>query len=137
MGDPLSRLAFLEAILGQLSASLQSVQARLTQAESKIQQLGFGGASGTGSGASCLFAMTPSGGIPALTGTSAPYTPGVATCEIWKYDGTHIVDAGYTAQVRNSVPAAVGATQTRLVQVKTIDSKLWVDVDPCTWPPTS
>lgn len=130
-----ARLRSLERWAQGIDSRLRDILGRLAAAEQRSLVPSGGGS--YGSQRTCFFAMTPSGGIPALSGTTAPYTPGSATCEIWKYDGTHIVDAGYTATVKNGVPTVIGATQARLVQVKTIDDALWVDVDPCTWPPTS
>lgn len=78
-----------------------------------------------------IFAKAPSGGIPAMTGTGFPYTPNSADCEIGFFDGTNIVDAGYTATVWNSTKSIVGSSG-KLLQCKVIDGVLWVDTqDSC------
>lgn len=77
--------------------------------------------------------LTPSGGIAARTGSSSPWTPGVATCTLCEY----YVDAGtvkirmteITEPIYNMVPAAIG--EYKLIQAKRIGGRRTIDVEPC------
>ena len=75
------------------------------------------------------YALTPTGGIPAMTGSSFPFTPGSATCRLGEFDGTNIVDSGVDVTVWNGVPTMIAGN--KLIQVKLIDGTNHADVVPC------
>lgn len=77
--------------------------------------------------------LTPPGGIPARTGTSTPWTPGVAVCTLCEYydDGgtIKIRTTSETRSVYNTVPVLIDGDL--LIQVKLIGGRWTIDVDPC------
>lgn len=83
---------------------------------------------------------TPSGGIPARSGTSpGPWTAGKAECAHCEYyeDGanTKIRTSAFDWMVYNMTPNAIeGGT---LVQAKVINGRWTIDMDPCESAPTS
>lgn len=78
-----------------------------------------------------VIAQTSSGGIAARTGTTFPYTPGSAICELCYFDGAQIKDAGTTITVWNFTTAVVGASG-NLILCKVVDGFYFVDtIDAC------
>ena len=77
-----------------------------------------------------FLARTPGGGISAASGTNFPYTPGSGACDVAKWSGSTLVDAGWNMTVYNSVDSAVGAS---LLVMGTFDEvgRPWVNVEPC------
>jgi hypothetical protein len=71
-------------------------------------------------------ARSPSGGIPAMTGT----TPGSATCTFYTFDGTSQTLGSETATVRNDLPAAVDGN--RKIKVYWDQGSWWFLVQSCT-----
>lgn len=73
-----------------------------------------------------LIARTPSGGIPAMSGT----TPGSATCRIWNRTPSNaLADSLVDVIVYNMSNSAVAGA--KYIQAKRIDGVLWVDVESC------
>lgn len=81
-----------------------------------------------------VFIKTPSGGIPAATGTG-PWTPGSATCKLCEryLDGSTIkireVSPAVDITVYNTTSTAAGGS--KLGQAKYVDGLLCVDVVSC------
>jgi hypothetical protein len=71
------------------------------------------------------FAMTPVGGIPAITG----FTPQSADCELYLFDGTDLIDAGVTATIFNWTPHATGGN--KFILYGEIDGALFLVSEAC------
>jgi hypothetical protein len=84
-----------------------------------------------------LFWQTPSGGIPARTGTSSPYTPGKAVCKLCHVYETstadvleiRLSDPLIERYVYNSEADAIAGTV--LIQSKKVGRFDFVDVGEC------
>lgn len=78
---------------------------------------------------------TPSGGIPAATGTAPNLTPGVANCTKCEYwlDGSTVkiraVSPTITEPVYNVVPKLIAGS--KVIQAKDVMGKHTIDVEPC------
>jgi hypothetical protein len=80
-------------------------------------------------GTFALIAMSPSGGIAAISGVTADEaTPGSAVCEVWIFNGVKLLRAGAGETVWN-LGGAVGGG--KFLQVKRIYGVLWVDWETC------
>lgn len=81
------------------------------------------------------FAVTGGGGIPACSGSSTPWTPGVAECKLaeWFYDsGTfriQTVDPVVLVSIYNTAPFSISANV--LIQFKLVSGMYVVDVGDC------
>lgn len=111
--------------LNQRIAKLEKLVEQLTQPKSDARLIlpdGYGS-----------IYLTPGGGIAALTGSSTPWTPGVATCTKCEYyldsSTVKIKSTSVTKPVYNMVKSAVGAS--KLIQTKLIQGKETVDVEDC------
>lgn len=75
-------------------------------------------------------AYTPSGGVPAATGTpGGTITPGSATVTLYLFQNGVLTLTSKTLTVYNMTTSAVGGS--KLVQIKYIDCCWWVDVESC------
>jgi hypothetical protein len=75
----------------------------------------------------------PSSGIPAMTGTSSPWTPGVQSCTRLEYylDGStvKIRTTSLSEDVYN--PSQTAVTAGNMIQAKKIEGKWTVDTEDC------
>lgn len=75
-------------------------------------------------------ALSPSGGIPAATGTpGSQITPGSGVVTLYLFDGTYLNLTTNTLTAWNMTTSAVGGS--KLIQVIYIDGYWWVDVESC------
>ncbi len=85
------------------------------------------------SGSPSRLFLTPVGGIPAMTGTSSPWTPGVASCTECEFylDGStmKIRTTSATFDVYNTTKTAVGGNT--LIQTKMINNYIVIDTEDC------
>lgn len=85
-----------------------------------------GAVGGTGSGGDAKMAVTPSGGIAAMTTDTAPYTFPSATCDLVDEFGDL---TGASQTIYNMVMVAINGDS--LIQLKKIGTRYFVDVDNC------
>jgi len=85
-----------------------------------------GAIGGTGSGGDAKLAVTPSGGIAAMTTDTAPYTFPSEVCDLVDEFGDL---TGATETIYNMVMMAI--TGDALIQLKKIGTRYFVDVDNC------
>jgi len=85
-----------------------------------------GAIGGTGSGGDAKMAVTPSGGIAAMTTDTAPYTFPSEVCDLVDEFGDL---TGATETIYNMVMMAI--TGDALIQLKKIGTRYFVDVDNC------
>jgi len=85
-----------------------------------------GAIGGTGSGGDAKLAVTPSGGIAAMTTDTAPYTFPSEVCDLVDEFGAL---TGATETIYNMV--MMGITGDALIQLKKIGTRYFVDVDNC------
>lgn len=85
-----------------------------------------GAVGGTGSGGDAKLAVTPSGGIAAMTTDTAPYTFPSEVCDLVDEFGDL---TGFTETIYNMV--MMGITGDSLIQLKKIGTRYFVDVDNC------
>lgn len=79
---------------------------------------------------SALVCRTPAGGIPASTGIAFPYTPGVASCDVARWNGGNLIDAGWNFSVYNTSRTPVAGDE--LIHVKFVAGRAVVDFEDCT-----
>lgn len=72
---------------------------------------------------------TPPGGIPAMTGSASPYTPGSASCDLLTWNGTTLVTGSGSETIYNSTLAAIAGGVP--AQAKLIDGDYFIDVASC------
>ncbi len=81
-------------------------------------------------GPNALLCRTPTGGIPASSGTGFPYTPGSASSDICKWSGSTLVDAGWNLTVHNTSRTPISGNE--LIQVKFVAGRAVNDFEDCT-----
>lgn len=82
-----------------------------------------------GGGGDALIAVTPSGGIAAMTDTTPPFAFTHATCYRVNPDSGEYIDPVEEVEIYNMVDVAIAGSV--LIQAKKIGSRWFVDVDNC------
>jgi hypothetical protein len=91
MDDTVSRLNYLDSLVGRLSAAVAAMQAQVGSNTSAVQQLGYGGMPIAGAGVQSITWAYANTGIGAATVTGSvggfTLTADSANCDLYQFNG--------------------------------------------------